>query len=386
MKTLPSFVQDTDNMLQKIEQINESGKINMHTNLLGLDAVNMYNMMPTELSEVGVKEYLETRDDQPEQPLAVSVPRVMKMCQENNNFQFKDLNYRQTAGFAIGQKYSPPAACLGAGIAERIFQNMPRDIVFDSSPHVMKKDADDPMFWSVRDMILEWLRYIDDCFSLFQGDREQAQWCVEKLNSLFPGQLIFTFEFEEISLVFLDMKITIDRQNCRLEVDKYIKPTNAQLYLNFRSCHSPHVFPSIIYSQALTAFKICSKPEWREIHFENLREKFLSQNYPEEMIRAQFEKVLKLNRSDLIFKRNKKNVNKKNRFAAPVIVTYHPQNPPVQRWIREDLGILHLSRQCREILPTIPVVTRQAKSVGQISVRSRHWQKTDQRPVQSTAG
>ena len=104
------------------------------------------------------------------------------------------------------------------------------------------------------------------------------------------------------------------------------------------------------------------------------------------MITAQFEKVLKLNRSDLIFKRNKKNVNKKDRFAAPVIVTYHPQNPPVQRWIREDLGILHLSRQCREILPSIPVVTRQAKSVGQISVRSRHWQKTDQGPGQSTAG
>ena len=103
------------------------------------------------------------------------------------------------------------------------------------------------MFWSVRDMILEWLRYIDDCFSLFQGDREKAGWFVEKLNSLFPGQLIFTFEFEEISLVFLDMKITINRQNHRLEVNKYVKPTNAQLYLNFRSCHSPHVFPSIVF-------------------------------------------------------------------------------------------------------------------------------------------
>ena len=94
MKKLPSFVQDTDNMLQKIEKINESGIINVNTNLLGLDAVNMYNVMPTELSEVGVKEYLDTREEKPGQPAAESVIRVMKMCQENNNFQFKDANYR----------------------------------------------------------------------------------------------------------------------------------------------------------------------------------------------------------------------------------------------------------------------------------------------------
>ena len=73
---------------------------------------------------------------------------------------------------------------------------------------------------------------------------------MEKINSLFPGQLVFTFDFEEMSLVFMDLRITIDRQNRRLEVDKYVKPTNGLLYLNFRSGHSPHVFPAIVYSQA----------------------------------------------------------------------------------------------------------------------------------------
>jgi hypothetical protein len=46
MKKLKSFVQDTDNMLQKIEEINESGIINDETNLLGLDVIDMYNNMP----------------------------------------------------------------------------------------------------------------------------------------------------------------------------------------------------------------------------------------------------------------------------------------------------------------------------------------------------
>ena len=34
-------------------------------------------MMPTELSELGVKEYLETREEKPGQPAAESVIRVM---------------------------------------------------------------------------------------------------------------------------------------------------------------------------------------------------------------------------------------------------------------------------------------------------------------------
>ena len=112
----------------------------------------------------------------------------------------------------------------------------------------------------------------------------------------------------------------------------------------------------------------------------------MQQNYPEDMINVQIEKVLKLNRSDLIFKRNKKSKEKKkDRFTSPVILTFHPQNPLVQKWIKEELGILHLSRHCKEVITTIPVVTRQAKNVGQVSVRSRHWLKTDPVNLQQTA-
>ena len=39
--------------------------------------------------------------------------------------------YCQKHGSAIGQKHSPPVACLGAGIAERRFLNIPRDIIFE---------------------------------------------------------------------------------------------------------------------------------------------------------------------------------------------------------------------------------------------------------------
>jgi hypothetical protein len=48
----------------------------------------------------------------------------------------------------------------------------------------------------------------------------------------------------------------------------------------------------------------------------------MNQASPEKMINGQFEKVLKLN----------------------------PQNPPVQKWIIEEMNIFNLSKQCKEIL------------------------------------
>ena len=50
------------------------------------------------------------------------------------------------------------------------------------------------------------------------------------------------------------------------------------------------------------------------------------------------------------------------------------------------MGTLHLSKLCRDVIPTIPVVTRQARNVGQISVRARHWMRTAQDPGQSPPG
>jgi hypothetical protein len=78
---------------------------------------NMYNNMPRELSHVGVREYLESRPQRREQPSADSVISILNLCAENNTFQFKEKIHKQKSGFAIGQKYSPPAACLGAGVA-----------------------------------------------------------------------------------------------------------------------------------------------------------------------------------------------------------------------------------------------------------------------------
>ena len=102
-----------------------------------------------DLSEKGVEEYLDNRPDlgQPGVMPTGTVLEGLQLCQETNVFEFKDQLYRQKIGHAIGQKQAPPVACLGAGQVERKFLNLPRDIVYDETPRVMSRAANDPIFY-----------------------------------------------------------------------------------------------------------------------------------------------------------------------------------------------------------------------------------------------
>ena len=75
-----------------------------------------------------------------------------------------------------------------------------------------------------------------------------------------------------------------NKETKQLETKIYVKPTNIQLYLNFRSSHPPHVFKSLIFSEPLRAVMICSKKDWSIEYLRALREKFLAQEYPEQLI------------------------------------------------------------------------------------------------------
>ena len=122
---------------------------------------------------------------------------------------------------------------------------------------------------------------------------------------------------------------------------------------------------------------ICSRPEWRDNALSSLKDKFLAQEYPEKMIDIQFERVLQLNRADLILRtRSAKKKNKK--FKCCMVMTHHTYNPPMRQWIQEELPILHLSRKCEELFPTIPVITRQSQNVAQTVIRARHWTRGGQ--------
>ena len=131
MKSLKSLRRDTKHVFQEIEKTNNDGEISDKINLAVADIDNMYGNMPLELSERGVRENLNLKQN--ESMPTKEILNGLEICQERNVFEFKGQLYRQKKGHATGQKQAPPVACQGAGIVEREFLNTPRDIVFDES-------------------------------------------------------------------------------------------------------------------------------------------------------------------------------------------------------------------------------------------------------------
>ena len=105
----------------------------------------------------------------------------------------------------------------------------------------------------------------------------------------------------------------------------YIKPSNKQLYLNYNSNHPQHCETGIPFSQSLREVERCSSQNDRDAHLENLKEKLLDRNYPDNLVTTQIDRAKQKNRSDLIYK-NRKNKNK-NDERVRRIFTQKKVNP-----------------------------------------------------------
>ena len=55
------------------------------------------------------------------------------------------------------------------------------------------------------------------------------------------------------------------------------------------------------------------------------------------------------------------------------MITFNPGNPPMKKWIGDEIKILHEDPNLKKIFPKIDVVTRQAENIGQQVIQSRHW-------------
>ena len=74
--------------------------------------------------------------------------------------------------------------------------------------------------------------------------------------------------------------------------------------------------------------------EWNIDYLHDLKEKFLQQEYPTQLIDEQFKKALAVDRLDLLF-RSRENKKKKT-IIAPHVITYNSGNPKFREWIMEE--------------------------------------------------
>ena len=90
------------------------------------------------------------------------------------------------------------------------------------------------------------------------------------------------------------------------------------------------MFKAVVYGMALQGIMIYSRKEWNLEYLVELREKFLQQEYPLDLINQQFQKAVAVNRSELIFSQSSQN-KPRRRIIAPLIVIQSPANPPYRK-------------------------------------------------------
>ena len=73
-------------------------------------------------------------------------------------------------------------------------------------------------------------RFIDDMIAAFIGNEQEAEEFVSWMNTLWPG-LKFTFDWSNKEITYLDVNL-ITTEGGGLETDRFIKPTNPQLFLH----------------------------------------------------------------------------------------------------------------------------------------------------------
>ena len=78
----------------------------------------------------------------------------------------------------------------------------------------------------------------------FLGTEQEAKDFVDWMNTLWPG-LKFTYDWSNKEITYMDVKINLTEGG--LETDRFIKPTNPQLFLHHQSNHQKQVFKASVW-------------------------------------------------------------------------------------------------------------------------------------------
>lgn len=220
VESLPSFVKDTTDYLQKMAALNP---LPPGTTLVTMDVTSLYTNIPHADGIEACREVWESRSvkDPPTECLVAMLTLVLK----KNNFTFNGDHFLQINGTAMGTKMAPSYANIFMGKLEK---------------ELLQSSIERP---------LSWYRFIDDVDMKWIHTDEGLQNFITRANNIHPS-IKFTYEISKSSISFLDTSSSLSA-NGELSTDLYSKPTDTNQYLLPSSYHPPHVTKSIPYSQAL---------------------------------------------------------------------------------------------------------------------------------------
>ena len=258
-----------------------------------------------------------------------------------NNFSFNGIHYRQLSGTAMGTRMAPSFANL-------FMSRLETNILSQASV-----------------LPLCWWRYIDDIFILWDKSAEDLQDFFEHCNNYHPT-IKFTTSVSDSAVNFLDVTVKISEG--KISTDLYTKPTDKHLYLLPSSCHPRHCTRSIPKSQALRLRRICSDDATFETRSSELSEHLTKRGYKKPIIKRVIEETRKINRNDTLRYKNKDKPNTR----TPLVVTYHPDLPPLAQIVNKHFSILQTNDKLKQVFPEPPLISyRRPKNLRDLIVRAK---------------
>jgi hypothetical protein len=190
-----------------------------------LDVTALYTNLPHEEGIQAMRNFLTPKLSPTK---ANMIAELTKLVLTGNIFEFNEQLFIQMSGTAMGTRMAPPYNCIFlAELEEKLLKNSPK----------------------------VWRRYIDDIFCVINATEEEINQLTSWLNQQHET-IKFTCNYETNGIPFLDTFAQIKGDN--IELKPYNKPMDSKQCIEPTSCHPPHIFRSLPYSQALRLCRICT--------------------------------------------------------------------------------------------------------------------------------
>ena len=200
-----------------------------------------------------------------------------------------------------------------------------------------------------------WWKNIDNVFTTWPYEEE----CFE---TFFTINFTAKWSYRPVSL--LDVKIILNEGH--LTMDLYTKPTDTDQYLHQQSCHPRHCKATIAYGQAFHLRRTCSLEEDYPWSVEELKLHLVNQGHGEMEIQRQIDRANKISRKQALQKSGKNTTDR-----IPLVLTYHPDLPLLNKILRDHLPILHVSERMKLAAPSPTLVAnRQLRNLKDLLTKA----------------
>ena len=278
-----TVLKDSQNLLQNTNNI----VCNEKTELFSMDFVSLYTNINSKHAIDTLMDFLN-KNFKSFHIDNYGFSKILKLIFYNNVFEFEKKFYIQTNGLAMGSICGPSIANLYLYILEKN--------------------------WYYIEKPLAYHRFIDDIILISNKNVN-----IKNLEKQFGNLKLEITNDKEV--VFLDLRISVDKLLNRLKFNLYTKPTNAGQFLYKTSDHPVHIFKNIPKASFMRIKRICSNFYDYLFHSRNLIMQLIKRGYGINFLISIMKVVNNIDKS-MLLKYKDKSINKENKNSIRFFINF----------------------------------------------------------------